>query len=77
MHNFIHPVSPEEYIAIARAYEQIILQVDAELVMIDTFSEAALDAANRLKVDYIKLSPNTLKEVASAAQGIRIFKRPV
>jgi hypothetical protein len=73
----IHPETPEQYVATTKDAERIIdTVIKPDLLVIDPFCEAALDAARKYDYPLILLSPNTIKEVASETQGLGIFFWP-
>ena len=75
-YQFISPSSPEQYVATARSIEDVIARVDPALMLIDPLFEQAIDAARRSGKDYVKISPNTILEVAADKQGLGLFNWP-
>jgi hypothetical protein len=72
----VHPEPPSETISIIRDVERVIEQVDPDFVVVDSLFNQAVDALQRLRRQYVYLSPNTLKDVAAEAQGAAVFKLP-
>lgn len=73
----LHAETPEMYIRAARSCEDSLIKLQPDLVTIDWIFNAARDAADRLEVPYIMLTPNTLKEVATPEQGMGVFLWPM
>jgi hypothetical protein len=75
--NTIHPESPAAHLATTASVEQLLQALNPDLVVVDRFFEAARDAIIKLGAKHVILSPNTLKDIAGADQGLGVFKWPV
>ncbi|ORY31940.1 hypothetical protein BCR39DRAFT_557870 [Naematelia encephala] len=76
LQRFIHAESPEEYIETAQSAVHLFNTLKPDLVVVGFLAEAVVDAAIKTGQNYIRLSPNTLREVAAGAQGLRAFLWP-
>jgi hypothetical protein len=72
----IHPEKPSETVPIIRDVEHVIEAVDPDLIVLDVAFDYGADAVQRLRRNFVYLSPNTLKDLAMGAQGAGLFKIP-
>ena len=72
----LHPESPSENISMTHSVESVIESVDPDVIVIDSLFDQASDAVSKLDRRALVLSPNTLKELTSADQGLNIFTIP-
>ncbi|KAI9639333.1 uncharacterized protein MKK02DRAFT_39632 [Dioszegia hungarica] len=73
----ISPWQPSEYISITHAIEDVLIKIKPDLVVIDDVLFQAADAADKLEVPYIILSPSAWKDMASHEQGLKTFMLPL
>ncbi|KAK8845351.1 hypothetical protein IAR55_006064 [Kwoniella newhampshirensis] len=70
----MHPESPQDYLDTARDIERLLAELNPTLVAIDSLLDAAKDALIASKRPFVVLSPNTIREVGAAVQGLATFK---
>lgn len=71
------PNSPSAYISTARAIEAVLELVRPDLIIADPLLAEAADAARRLSMPYIVLSPNAWKDNTVGQQELGAFSWPV
>ncbi|WVQ85731.1 hypothetical protein IAT38_007898 [Cryptococcus sp. DSM 104549] len=72
----LHGETPQEYVANCRDVERLVLELQPDLVVVDNLYDFARDALQKLDQKFVRLSPNTLKDVALADQGWGILTWP-
>ncbi|WRT70539.1 uncharacterized protein IL334_007537 [Kwoniella shivajii] len=72
----LHSESPIEYVNHAQDVERLIENLDPDFIVVDNLFECARDAILKLGRKCLYLSPNTIKEVAAAQQGLGVFSWP-
>ncbi|WVQ81036.1 hypothetical protein IAT38_003143 [Cryptococcus sp. DSM 104549] len=72
----MYPCSPEEYVASAQSAELVIAELKPDLTVLDCLFEAGHDAVIKQGVRFVRLSPNTVKEMAMQKQGLGVFRWP-
>lgn len=73
----LSPQTPSEYINTAKSIEEALQSTQPDLVVIDNIFPQARDAASRLGLAYIILSPNAWQDNAFQAQGSGVFSWPL
>ncbi|WVQ81034.1 hypothetical protein IAT38_003141 [Cryptococcus sp. DSM 104549] len=72
----MHPELPSTYVAAAKDVERLLHPLQPTFVVVDHFFEPARDALVRLGVPFLRLSPNSLKEVGAVYQGLGALSWP-
>lgn len=67
----------ENIVQTIKEIEKVIIDVDPDLVVVDSLFAAGRDAADKLGRRWVILSPNTLKDNVIDAQGIRSLLWPL
>lgn len=72
------PYDGPQLVEVYSSIVETIKKVDADLIVVDTLMTAALTAVDHLKVRYVCLSPNSLKEFSVMDQpyGAALWKFP-
>ncbi|TYJ51567.1 hypothetical protein B9479_007850, partial [Cryptococcus floricola] len=74
---FLHPETPEEYVASANDVARILDDINPDFIVCDDLFDQARDAIINSGRKFILISPNTIKEVAGKNQGLgRLWKWP-
>lgn len=71
-----NPYYAGEYISLARDAEEVLERVQPDLVVIDPILPQMSDAAKRLKVDHVILSPGAWTDNVNTMQGLGVFRWP-
>ncbi|WVQ81035.1 hypothetical protein IAT38_003142 [Cryptococcus sp. DSM 104549] len=73
----MHPESSAEYVESAQDVERLVLELAPAFSVVDHLFEVGRDALMKLDVPCLRLSPNSVKEVALEYQGAGAFQWPV
>lgn len=73
------PWDKAEFVRIYQSFSRLVDEVQPDIVVIDSLFSPVLTACRRLELRHLVLSPNTLKEFATALQprGAMFWKFPV
>ncbi|WVQ76415.1 hypothetical protein IAR50_006082 [Cryptococcus sp. DSM 104548] len=71
-----HPETPSQYLTSCLSLEHILTTLSPDLVVIDQLFAVGRDVLGKGAWKWIRLSPNSIKDVASAEQGLSLFKLP-
>lgn len=73
----LSPYPAIEYVNMAQTIEGILKDIKPDLVVVDNLLPQASDAAERLGMAMIILSPNAWMDNVNRSQGLGVFKWPV
>ncbi|WVQ76486.1 hypothetical protein IAR50_006154 [Cryptococcus sp. DSM 104548] len=74
--SLFHPESASSYISTADSITALLERLNPTLVVVDQLFDAARDAVVKGRWRSVRLSPNTIKDVAMDCQGWGIFRWP-
>ncbi|ODN97030.1 hypothetical protein I350_08008 [Cryptococcus amylolentus CBS 6273] len=72
----VHPETPSQYLTSCLSLENILTTLSPDLVVVDQLFAVARDVLGKGDWKWIRLSPNSIKEVATIEQGLGIFRWP-
>jgi hypothetical protein len=73
------PWNEAEFVRIYQSFVRLVDELQPDIIVVDSLFSPALTACRRLELKHLVLSPNTLKDVATALQpwGAMFWKFPV